>query len=99
MARIGLLVTGMVGFWIDLLLKVGPRVLWLAAGVLLLLSIVTNVLSWIAAKARRTSRRNARRYGMPSEQFRTWGMMSSWTWDTLSIALLGLGVSLLTLAL
>ena len=99
MARIGVLISGMVGFFIDLLLKVGPRLLWLAAAVVLLLSIVMNVLSWIAASARRSSRRKARRYGLPSEEFRTWGMMSSWIWDTLSIALLGIGVSLLTLAL
>jgi hypothetical protein len=98
-ARVGLLVIGSAGLLVDLVLRSGPRLFWLAAGVSLSLSVAANVVSWVTARARRLSRRRTNRYGLAPENFSSLGLMSSWTWDSLAVVLLSVGLALFAFSL
>jgi hypothetical protein len=98
-ARVALLLIGVAALAADLVLRTGARFVWLTAAVLLALAVATSIASWIAWGVRRASRRNTARFGLPHEQFSTRGLLSSWTWDSLSIATLVIGVSVLAIGI
>lgn len=73
------------------------RQTWLAAAIMFGLAFVSTLVGWATAKARQFSRWGADRRGESAQRYEQWSLMSYWTWDSLSAALIAMGGTLLVL--
>ncbi len=73
------------------------RQTWLSATILFGLAFVSTLVGWSTARARQINRMVSDRRGESPRQYEQWSLMSHWTWDSLSAALIAVGAALLVL--
>lgn len=73
------------------------RQTWLAAAMLFGLAMVSTLVGWLTARARQLSRWDSDRRGENARRYEQWSLMSHWTWDSLSAALIAMAATLLVL--
>ena len=73
------------------------RQTWLTAAMLFGLAVVSTLIGWFTARARQIDRWSTDRRGEDAHRFEQWSLMSHWTWDSLSAALIGVGATVLVL--
>ena len=73
------------------------RQTWLSAAMMFGLAFVSTLIGWGTAKARQLSRWGTDRRGESAQRYEQWSLMSHWTWDSLSAALIAMGGTLLVL--
>ena len=73
------------------------RQTWLTAAILFGLALVSTLIGWLTARARQLDRWSTDRRGENAHRFEQWSLMSHWTWDSLSAALIAMGATVLVL--
>ena len=73
------------------------RQTWLSAAMMFGLAFVSTLVGWATAKTRQFRRWDTDRQGKSAHRYEQWSLMSHWTWDSLSAALIAVGGTLLIL--
>ena len=73
------------------------RQTWLTATILFALAMLSTLVGWSTARARQLGRWDSDRRGEDAPRYEQWSLMSHWTWDSLSTALIAVGAALLVL--
>ena len=73
------------------------RQTWLSAAMMFGLAFGSTLVGWVTAKARQLDRWGTDRRGERAHRYEQWSLMSHWTWDSLSAALIAMGGALLVL--